>query len=336
MSRASVPRGFVAAGLIVGAAFLAACTPLSDGGTSTTTTTVASTTTTQPPSGSVPTITDVEYAQSGVRIRFAPPATPAGPVVNYLYDLSCNGGTTVSSSALVLGTTASPAIANTNCGDGAVSSYRLTAVENGAPNSAPSAWRSADPLSAPVLTDVQYATSGISLHFTAPAVATDESVTNYVYDLSCNGGSTTQLTRAFLATTASPAIAGNTCPDGTPSSYRIAAIVDSTWTSPYTAWRTADALVAPTLTAAALLPTGATLTIGAPPVGSDESVTDYRYDLSCDGGATVHLAGQFIGSSHSPATVTNRCAAPASSTYRIKAVVNSSWTSPLSAWRTAS
>jgi len=338
MSRVSVPRGLVATGLILVAVVLAACTPSPDDGGSTTTTSSAPTTTTtpttQPADGTTPTITDAEYAQSGVRLRFVAPSVTPGPVNNYLYDVSCDGGLTTLVTGQYVGTTSSPAIVFTTCGDGAVSSYRISAVYSGS-TSAPSAWKTVDQLSAPSLNDVQYASGGIALHFTAPSVAADESVTNYVYDVTCDGGLTNLATAAFLATTHSPAIAGNFCPDGTPSRYRLAAIVDSSWTSPYTTWRTADPLTAPGLTAATLTPTGAKLTIAAPTVGSDESITDYRYDLSCDGGSTTHMAAQYVGSTSNPATVTQRCSSPGTSSYRVAAVISSMWTTPYSLWSLA-
>jgi hypothetical protein len=190
MSTIMVRRGCALAGLFVAAAALAACTPTDTGGSTTTSTTPASTTTTAPgsttttttaPAGSTPTITDAEYAQSSVRLRFTGPTVPGGTTItNYQYDLSCNGGTSISLAGQFLGTTASPALASNTCPDGTASSYRLSAVLSDATHTAPSAWKTVDPLSAPTLTDVQYATSGLRLHFTAPTVAADEAVTNYV------------------------------------------------------------------------------------------------------------------------------------------------------------
>jgi hypothetical protein len=343
------------------AAVLAACTPTDDGSTTTTTvpsgptttiapgttttvvsgtttTVVSGTTTTVVSSGPAPTITDAEYGQSSIKLWFTPPAEPAGQVVtNYIYDLSCTGVTTVTTSGQYLGTVASPASVGTTCPDGTPSTYRLTAVIGGSTLSATSAWRTVDALTAPTLTDAQYATSSVALHFTAPTVAADQSVSNYVYALSCDGGHTVEASRNYLATTVSPAAAGSTCAEsGTPSTYRIAEIIDGSWTSPYTAWRTADALVAPTLTGATVHSVGATLSFSPPAVGSDQSVSNYVYDLSCDGGATVQTAASYVGTTSSPASVGYRCASPASSSYRLAAILNGTWTTPYTAWTTAS
>src|SRR5487761_2660458 len=260
-----------------------------------------------------PTLTDAEYFTNGIKLTFtAPPIAADQTITDYIYQISCDGGTSWSTVDALA--TTSPFTASGCYG----AKYMIAAVINGTWYSPYSNPVTVDPLTAPTLTDAEYFTNGIKLTFTAPPIAADQTITDYIYQISCDGG-TSWSTVDALATT-SPFTASG-CYG---AKYMIAAVINGTWYSPYSNPVTVDPLTAPTLTDAEYFTNGIKLTFTAPPIAADQTITDYIYQISCDGGtswATVDAPA-----TTSPFTASGCYGAQ----YMIAAVINGTWYSPYS------
>jgi hypothetical protein len=208
------------------------------------------------------------------------------------------------------------------------------------PDSTTSTTSSTPSIAAPNLTSAFYEPfgPGVALVWTGPTLGPDQVITDYLYDMSCDGGTTTSSSGHLNLTFRTPNVYEACDTGATPSSFRLAAVVNSTLTTPYSSWVTLRELIAPTLTGAATVSHGVSLTFVLPPPLPDgeDAINGMRYDLSCDGGATVFSSGgisTWDGVSTTE-TVTTKCAS-GPSTYRVYAsVVN--WLTPRSGWVTAS
>jgi hypothetical protein len=178
---------------------------------------------------------------------------------------------------------------------------------------------------------------GVSLEWTMLGLGSDQAVTDYVYEMSCDGG-VTVFSTGHLNLTFRTSNVYEACDSGaTPSSFRLAAVVNSASTTPYSSWVTVPALEAVTLTSATVVQGGVMLAFVLPtplPNGED-AINSLHYDLSCDGGATVFAGGGIStwDGVNTMAKVTATCAG-GPSTYRVYGTV-ANWLMPRSAWVTA-
>src|SRR4051812_3494947 len=182
--------------------------------------------------------------------------------------------------------------------------------------------------SAPTLTAASYTTNaGVRLSFMAPAVEPGQTITDYEYQLSFDGG-TTLYVDTLLGSATSPGVRSEERREGK-GSYRIAAIIDG-WRSPWSNWLATNAWNAPTLTHASYTTNGGVkLSFTAPAVEPGQTINDYEYQLSFDGGTTRYAVAN-LGTATSPG-VASYCQQDQTCTYRIRAVVDG-WQSPWSNW----
>jgi hypothetical protein len=165
----------------------------------------------------------------------------------------------------------------------------------------------------------------------------DQVVTDYIYEMSCDGGATVFST-GHLNLTFRTSNVYEACASGsTPSSFRLSAVVNSALNTSYSSWVTVPALEAVTLTGAAVVRGGVSLTfvLPAPLPNGEDAINSLRYDLSCDGGATVFSSGGIATWDGVSTTekVTATCATGLS-TYRVYGTVTN-WLMPRSEWVTA-
>src|SRR5487761_2736417 len=260
-----------------------------------------------------PTLTDAEYFTNGIKLTFtAPPIAADQTITDYIYQISCDGGTSWSTVDALA--TTSPFTASGCYG----AKYMIAAVINGTWYSPYSNPVTVDPLTAPTLTDAEYFTNGIKLTFTAPPIAADQTITDYIYQISCDGGTSWSTVDALATTSPFPA---SGCYG---AKYMIAAVINGTWYSPYSNPVTVDPLTAPTLTDAEYFTNGIKLTFTAPPIAADQTITDYIYQISCDGGTSWSTVDALATTS--PFTASGCYGAK----YMIAAVINGTWYSPYS------
>ena len=149
-------------------------------------------------------------------------------------------------------------------------------------------------ITAPTLNSVKYANGGAGLYFTAPAVPAGTTIRYYRYQMSCDGGATLNYD-SYTTGTVSPVIASGDCPLGSYGTYRLAAQVDA-GTSAWSNWRTiGPPITAPTLNSVKYANGGAGLYFTAPAVPAGTTIRYYRYQMSCDGGATLNYDSYTTG-----------------------------------------
>src|SRR3954454_4669905 len=267
---------------------------------------------------SAPTLTAASYTtNAGVRLSFMAPAVdPGSTISDYEYQLSFDGGTTLYVDTL-LGSATSPGVAF-YCQQDQTCSYRIAAIVDG--TSSPwSNWLAPNGWGAPTLTGASRTTNGgVNLSFTAPAVEPGQTITDYEYQLSFDGG-TTLYVDTLLGSATSPGVASY-CQQDQTCSYRIAAIIDG-WRSPWSNWLATNAWNAPTLTHASYTTNGGVkLSFTPPAVEPGQTINDYEYQLSFDGGSTLYAVAN-LGTATSPG-VASYCQQDQTCTYRIRAVVD--------------
>ena len=169
-----------------------------------------------------------------------------------------------------------------------------------------------------------YGTGEYQLTFTPPSIGGGATVTDYYYQGSCDGG-TTYNYGGDAATASSPAVVSGACPNET---FEIEALVNGEWLTPLSNSVTAAALTPPTLDSAAFDGEEGVLSVTPPAPADGETVTDYVWELSCDGGAT-YITGGDAGSA-SGVFDAGYCGAGATSTYTVIAIINGAWETPTS------
>ena len=247
----------------------------------------------------------------------APPIASDQTITDYLYQNSCDSGATWwggDAQATTSPFTASAARFGAK--------YAIAAVINGTWDTPYSNPVTVDPLTAPTLVGASYdGSSGGILTVSPPPIAADQTITDYIYQISCDGG-TSWSTVDALATT-SPFTASG-CYG---AQYMIAAVINGTWYSPYSNPVTVDPLTAPTLAGASYDgSSGGILTVSPPAIAADQTITDYIYQISCDGGTSWSTVDALA--STSPLYV-SFCGAGATSTYKVIALVDG-WETPIS------
>ena len=263
--------------------------------------------------GGAPTLQSATYNNSGIALSFVAPTLSAGlTITSYNYEISLDGGTTVSDSFSTTsygsesynnGPTSSPFIDPNGpgiCPEGTSCSYAIQAVvADGTYTSAWSSWVSVTSFGgAPTLQSATYNNSGIALSFVAPTLSAGLTITSYNYEISLDGGTT--VSDSFSTTsygsesynngpTSSPFIDPNgssICPEGTSCSYAIQAVV-GTSTSLWSSWVAVTDIGAPTLQSATYNNSGIALSFVAPTLSAGQTITSYNYEISLDGGTTV-------------------------------------------------
>ena len=155
--------------------------------------------------GGAPTLQSATYNNSGIALSFVAPTLSAGlTITSYNYEISLDGGTTVSDSFSTTsygsesynnGPTSSPFIDPNGpgiCPEGTSCSYAIQAVvADGTYTSAWSSWVSVTSFGgAPTLQSATYNNSGIALSFVAPTLSAGLTITSYNYEISLDGGTT--------------------------------------------------------------------------------------------------------------------------------------------------
>ena len=129
------------------------------------------------PAIGAPTLTSAHYVNTGVSLSFTGPTLPSGlTVTRYNFQLSTNGGATVTYGSSVAASTSPLIVPGSYCYDLTTCSYRIqTAV--GEWVSPWSNWISAPAIGAPTLVSASYVDTGVSLSFTQPALLTNATPT---------------------------------------------------------------------------------------------------------------------------------------------------------------
>ncbi len=264
-----------------------------------------------------PTLLDAEYNTNGIKLTFsAPPIGPDETITDYYYYVSCDGGANFQGPEDAH-ETSSPFIATTAC---VGAQYKIAAYINGSWTTPPSNVVTVKPLNEPTLSDAEYNTNGIKLTFSAPPIGPDETITDYYYYVSCDGGANFQGPEDAHETS-SPFIATTACVG---AQYKIAAYINGSWMTPPSNVVTVKPLNEPTLSDAEYNTNGIKLTFSAPPIGPDETITDYYYYVSCDGGANFQ-GPEDAHETSSPFIATTACVG---AQYKIAAYINGSWMTP--------
>ncbi|MCZ3389664.1 MAG: CHAP domain-containing protein, partial [Actinomycetia bacterium] len=133
-----------------------------------------------------PVLNSAQYTDGGVNLFFAPPAMATGNTIRYYrYQLSFDGGASINYDNIAQDVD-SPFVAG-GCQVGQVCTYRIAAVVDTG-TSAWSNWKKVTPIATPVLNSAKYTDGGVNLFFTAPAMATGNTIRYYRYQLSFDGG----------------------------------------------------------------------------------------------------------------------------------------------------
>ena len=292
--------------------------------------------------GGAPTLSSVNYSNSGAQLNFAPPTLTSGLTVNsYDIELSLDGGSTVQYSSSTnsypnsygnAGPTSSPYTDPNGtywCPYGTTCSWRIRA-EIGS-DGLQSPWSTWVPMTifggAPTLSSVNYSNSGAQLNFAPPTLASGLTVNSYDIELSLDGGSTVQYSSSTNSYPNSYGNAGPTsspytdpngtywCTTGVSCSWRIRAEIGSDGLqSPWSSWVMAGLplqLSAAPSTGAAPLTSSLTLT------ASDPSGQPLQYSVAFgDGQSTTGT----ITSPYAPVTITHPFTTPGT-TYTVGASV---------------
>ena len=200
------------------------------------------------------------------------------------------------------------------CPQAAPCYYRMSAELNDGTSLSPySSWVQVGPaLTAPTLVGAAYVDGGTSLSFTPPSLPAGLAVTSYDFEVSTDGGATLvdgaslglacwsdsvfstaclddPGTAAALADPYLDTFAADYCPQTAPCSYRIRAeTTDEEWQTAWSGWvQVGPPLAAPTLTSAAYVDSGVSLTFTPPSLSAGLTITSYDLEVSTDGGTTL-------------------------------------------------